>query len=110
MTIRCEKHTQRTGEHGSNGALRYVAKLARIGLVGLLGAATSNCLATPMETRATGNPNIDVSMLFEHDGCRVYRFVDGARAVYYTDCRGATAWEESCGRNCSFPVTVSTAR
>ncbi len=29
-------------------------------------------------------------------------------AVYDSDRRGSTAWEESCGRNCTFPVSVPT--
>lgn len=37
------------------------------------------------------NPTYEVQYLFEHDGCRVYRFQDGATWVYFTNCRGETA-------------------
>lgn len=35
----------------------------------------------------TQNGNFKVEFLFEHDGCRMYRFKD-VRTVYWSDCRG----------------------
>jgi len=35
------------------------------------------CDKTPLQTVQTNNPNISVSLLFEYDGVRVYRFEDG---------------------------------
>jgi len=29
-----------------------------------------------------------VDYLFEHDGCKVYRFYDRGNYVYFTNCRG----------------------
>jgi hypothetical protein len=34
------------------------------------------------------NRSYEVEYLFEHDGCRVYRFQDGTTWVYFTNCRG----------------------
>lgn len=34
-----------------------------------------------------------VHFLFEHEGCKVYKFSDGGRVVYYTNCDGSTSWE-----------------
>lgn len=102
--------SNRRAKHGAirlDVAFRYATRIA---LAALVGSAFTACLAEPMSIHATANPQIEVSLLFEHDGCRVYRFSDGARPVYYTDCRGSTAWQVSCGRNCTMPVMVSTAR
>lgn len=49
------------------------------------------CQGDAQETRATTNSEFHVQLLFEHDGCKVYRFYDG-RFIYYTDCRGKTEW------------------
>jgi hypothetical protein len=92
-----------------NGAIRHATTIRSLVALSFIVALMTGCLATPMSVHQTANPQIDVSLLFEHDGCRVYRFVD-VRPVYYTDCRGSAAWEQSCGRNCSYPVTVITTR
>lgn len=34
------------------------------------------------------NPTYEVVYLFEHDGCKVYRFYDMGNYVYFTNCRG----------------------
>jgi Domain of unknown function (DUF4884) len=36
------------------------------------------------------NKSYTVEYLFEHDGCRVYRFQDGNQYVYFTNCTGST--------------------
>jgi starvation-inducible outer membrane lipoprotein len=50
----------------------------------------SGCARDPVETSRTDNPQINVEKLFEHDGCSVYRFMDGGNFVYYTNCQGST--------------------
>ena len=50
--------------------------------------------ATGCENRAIGvqptsNGNVKLELLFEHDGCKVYRFMDFGEPVYYADCRGS---------------------
>lgn len=37
---------------------------------------------------AQNNHNYQVEYLFEHDGCKVYRFRDGTYYVYFTNCNG----------------------
>ena len=37
---------------------------------------------------ADNNKTYNVQYLFEHDGCKVYRFYDRGRFVYFTNCRG----------------------
>ena len=36
------------------------------------------------------NNTYTVEYLFEHDGCKVYRFRDHGQYVYFTNCRGET--------------------
>lgn len=38
--------------------------------------------------KANNNPTYDVQYLFEHEGCKVYRFYDMGHYVYYTNCYG----------------------
>lgn len=43
----------------------------------------------PLYTEATkNNRDYEISYLFEHDGCKVYRFFDLGKAVYFTSCNG----------------------
>jgi hypothetical protein len=34
------------------------------------------------------NSSYDVDYLFEHDGCKVYRFRDRGDYIYFTSCQG----------------------
>jgi hypothetical protein len=34
------------------------------------------------------NKTYQVDFLFEHDGCKVYRFLDNGNYVYFTNCKG----------------------
>lgn len=38
----------------------------------------------PVETKQAGD--YSVAKLFEHDGCKVYRFYDEGRERYFTNC------------------------
>jgi len=45
----------------------------------------------PLEkVAAENNASYEVEYLFEHDGCKVYRFRDESRYVYFTNCQGST--------------------
>ena len=45
---------------------------------------------------AANNHYYKVEYLFEHDGCKVYRFYDNGYYVYFTNCNGeATARTDS---------------
>ena len=37
---------------------------------------------------AANNQYYKVEYLFEHDGCKVYRFMDNGNYVYFTSCNG----------------------
>ncbi len=36
----------------------------------------------------SNNKTYEVDYLFEHEGCKVYRFYDLGNYVYFTNCRG----------------------
>lgn len=38
--------------------------------------------------------NVNVELLFEIDGCKVYRFYDGGYK-YFSNCNGVTSWDET---------------
>jgi hypothetical protein len=40
------------------------------------------------EAPSANNKTYEVSYLFEHDGCKVYRFYDQGHWVYFTNCKG----------------------
>lgn len=49
-----------------------------------------SCLA-PMPVsvkQSDNNKDYAVAYLFEHEGCKVYRFYDNGNYVYFTNCRG----------------------
>jgi hypothetical protein len=46
------------------------------------------CTEEPVERMQTNNDGVPLALLFQHDGCNVYRFLDGGRHHYYADCGG----------------------
>lgn len=66
--------------------------MKRLLILALLSLTLLSC--QPGEAvESTQKGDFKIEFLFEQDGCRVYRFKDGTRYVYYSDCRGKT--EES---------------
>jgi len=56
----------------------------------LLILLTGCAYGQPLQKRkADNNKTYDVEYLFEHDGCKVYRFYDRGY-VYFTNCSGET--------------------
>lgn len=52
-----------------------------------------SCAKTPQSVEQSSNSEIQIQLLFEKDGCKVYRFYDCGHAVYFTDCRGKVEYE-----------------
>lgn len=51
--------------------------------------ATGCATGIPLQTKESeNNKTYDVDYLFEHDGCKVYRFYDRGNCVYFTNCKG----------------------
>ena len=52
---------------------------------------TSCVTEQPLTTQPPdNNQTYKVDYLFEHDGCKVYRFYDRGNYVYFTNCKGET--------------------
>ena len=64
--------------------------------------ASVGCVTEPIATAPTNNADIQVDLLFEHDGCRVYRFRD-VGYHYFAKCGGvgpnATVLPDRCGKS-----------
>ena len=80
-------------------------------LLPFLSIVLGGCAAEPVATAPTNNANIEVDLLFEHDGCRVYRFRD-LGYHYFARCDGAgpnaTVLPERCGKSGQECGTVPT--
>ncbi|MFD2575739.1 DUF4884 domain-containing protein [Haoranjiania flava] len=49
----------------------------------------TSCFAKPIARQIPqNNTTYQVDYLFEHDGCKVYRFYDIGEYVYFTNCSG----------------------
>jgi hypothetical protein len=74
-------------------------------LIATLTFLVVGCLSPPQSSVPSSNPQVKVELLFEVDGCKVYRFYDGGQPRYFTKCANGTSsvgWQQSCGKNCSF--------
>jgi Domain of unknown function (DUF4884) len=53
------------------------------------------------------NASYTVEYLFEHEGCKVYRFYDRGRYIYFTNCNGeAIATTDSTSTKNTTKVTL----
>lgn len=43
----------------------------------------------PLSKNATNNTDYNVAFLFEYEGCKVYRFYDDGKYIYFTNCAGS---------------------
>jgi hypothetical protein len=62
------------------------------------------CTKEPISTEASDNPAVPVALLFNHEGCSVYRFEDNGRSHYFTRCgrddtTTSTAYREQSGKH-----------
>ena len=56
-----------------------------------INSCAANCPSDLIKTIPTKNPGITLGLLFEHDGCSIYRFRDGSPLTkhYYIKCNNA---------------------
>jgi len=66
--------------------MKKVSIIIALSLIVLL----NSCVEDGISTTQTQNQNFTVDFLFENDGCKVYRFKDADRYIYYTSCTGQT--------------------
>ena len=81
--------------------LKFTTKTA-IALYAMLAVVLlSGCLKEGQQTEQTTNGEFKVELLFEKDGCKIYRFTDGGHAVYWTNCRGKveSVYQQSSGKS-----------
>jgi hypothetical protein len=52
----------------------------------------ASCTREAQKEVSTTNANFKVKLLFEIDGCKVYRFVDNGDYKYFTTCNGSVSW------------------
>ena len=76
---------------------RIIVPFVTIAIVSVIAVSCSTSRPIRIEPRpirtesAQNNDTYNVSFLFEHDGCKVYRFTDNFRYVYFTNCTGNTS-------------------
>lgn len=66
-----------------------------------------SCTRPAKETVTSDNPSFQVELLFEVDGCKVYRFTDNGGYKYFSNCNGAVTWNERHGKT-THTVSLST--
>jgi hypothetical protein len=65
-----------------------------------------SCDNKPISTEPSTNPEIPVSLLFNYDGCAVYRFIDSGRKHHFVKCIDGSQMvidqhTETCGKGCA---------
>lgn len=65
----------------------------------ILTFALFSCKGDAESVIQSGNSDFKIEFLFEHDGCKIYRFYDG-KYIYWTDCKGKMEqnFNESSGK------------
>lgn len=66
-----------------------------------------SCEEDAIKTDVTPINGIKVGLLFERNGCSVYRFYDAGRPVYFSDCRGSITSEYRSGKTTLQQQTIS---
>lgn len=80
----------------------------KIAFVVLSLAILSSCNNDALYSSATNNNQIKVDFLFDHGGCKVYRFRDG-RDHYFTNCT-ETISSNNCGKACEYEENIKTKK
>ncbi|WP_085535263.1 DUF4884 domain-containing protein [Massilibacteroides vaginae] len=66
-----------------------------------------SCGGVPLlTTESDNNKSYTVEYLFEHDGCKVYRFMDRGEYVYFTNCNGSVTSATSDSTHVKIQNTV----
>jgi len=61
-------------------------RLTSLGVLCLILLGVLSCASEPVSKEATNNPDVPVAVLFDYDGCRVYRFRDAGQWIYFAKC------------------------
>lgn len=60
--------------------------------ISLLAILLAGCAKESIETEQKGE--FKVELLFEKNGCKVYRFVDAGEYIYWSDCSGRVGYNQ----------------
>ncbi len=72
-------------------------KMKRLTLIGIILIGMFGCINEPQSTETVGKDGtVRIDFLFEKDGIKVYRFIDGGRFHYFTT-NGETTTEQTSG-------------
>ena len=63
----------------------------------IVSVLNSSCVGDAKETTQDGD--FEIEFLFEKNGCKMYRFEDGGRYIYWSDCRGETQYSYQTKNN-----------
>ena len=78
-------------------------------IVSIIVFLVAACVQDPVSTSRTNNPNVDIDLMFMHNGCSMYRFPDDGHYVYWTEgCSSTINSTHSEGKNGSHNDVVST--
>lgn len=87
-----------------------MGKLMMLFVVGMLGFLAYDVYTAPVKPEPVNYiERYRIERIFEHEGCRVYKFWVDNNSRYFTSCSGGTWWTESCGKGCTRQVEVPTA-
>ena len=86
-------------------------KYIKIALISLAICPFASCIAPAQKVMDSTNQKVKVELLFEIDGCKVYRFYDGGAVRYFSKCNSSSSigWMESCGKGCQQYVDIQTS-
>ena len=85
-----------------------MSKSTRVAITLLAFLFLSSCFKEAKETVSTNNNEFKVELLFEVDGCRIYRFYDGGYSRYFSNCKGNISWQEVKSKNNKISVDIPT--
>lgn len=76
--------------------------------IGALIGFALGCQSEPVGRFGTNNAEVPVELLFEHDGCKMFRFYDGGGPHYFAKCPSSSniCHTESCGKGCTREACV----
>ena len=84
--------------------MKNIIKLFTFPLLTIIGF--NSCASIPLKIgESENNSTYTVSYLFEHDGCKVYRFYDKGNYVYFTTRGDVTSITNDSTANAPLPST-----
>lgn len=77
--------------------MKKLLQLSILFLLTITMTAESCEVGNQLERHETTNEHFKVDLLFEKDSCKIYRFTDQGRDIYWSDCRGKMQYSYTTG-------------